>query len=269
MPNSRKPRTKKSEVKLKPEDSRLYHLPYELQRQIAKKSDKYDFFMRKLQSRAHFIFSGGSQDDNDIIDFDFNLILSKLKPNFFDDIINHEKIDDKRNFKDFQKKLDNFVDKYLLPTRIYITAFEENFEIFLEQEDDYTGNPIRELYKEDLKDYKFDPNIPNVDDEFANMMYQINDMGKKGTKIINGINKQLLILNKHFNSTLKKDKYNNFNKIIKQYNKLYGKSLPLIDEYNHSRIQRRHFSRKRRFTRSANINSKNLSKSSTQRRKSY
>ena len=250
-----KKKSKKTASKPKPEDSRLYHLPYEIQSKIAQKEGRFDYFMEKLTIRLDYIFS------DDIIDLDYNLILSKLKPKFFDDIINPKKIDDKRNFKDFNTKLEKFVYKYAVPLAEYIADFQQIFEIFLDKDDDYNGDPIRELYSKDLKDYKFDPKMHGADDEFENMIQRIKEIERRGKLIIPKINKQLLILNKHFNSTLKKDLLDLFNKIIKRYNKLYGKSLPLIDEYKHSSVRRgyRRSSTKRRFTRSATRDAKKVS----------
>ena len=288
MAPSRKKTSKKTHIKLNPEDSKLYHLPYEIQIEIAQKAGIFDYFMEKLTTRLNYII----RDDiirDDIIDLNYNLILLKLKPKFFDDIINPKKIDDKRNFKDFNtklEKLEKFVYKYVIPLVEYIGDFQEIFEIFLDKDDDYNGDPIRELYRKDLKDYEFDPKMHPADDEFGNMMQQINDMEKRGKIIISKINKQLFILNKHFNFTLKKDLLNLFNKIIKRYNKLYGKSLPLIDEYKHTSVRRgyRRSSKNRRFTRSATRDAKKVSlessfrkfmnqeyhsKRSTRRHKSY
>tara|TARA_B100001093_G_C26843067_1_gene1021523 strand:- start:1622 stop:2566 length:945 start_codon:yes stop_codon:yes gene_type:complete len=255
MPTSKRKTSKKTSPKPKPEDSKLYHLPYEIQIEIAQKAGIFDYFMEKLTIRLDYIIR------DDTIDLDYNLILLKLKPKFFDDIINPKKIDDKRNFKDFNTKLEKFVYKYVIPLVEYIGDFKEIFKIFLDKDDDYNGDPIRELYSEDLQDYEFDPKMHPADDEFGNMMQQINDMEKRGKIIIPKINKQLFILNKHFNSTLKKDLLNLFNKIIKRYNKLYGKSLPLIDEYKHTSIRRgyRRSSKNRRFTRSATRNAKKVS----------
>lgn len=255
MAPSRKKTSKKTEAKLQPEDSRLYHLPYEIQRKIAQKDGRFDYFMEKLTNRLDYIFS------DDLMDLDYNLILSKLKPKFFDDIINPKKIDDKKNFKDFNAKLENFIYKYAVHLVEYIADFQEIFEIFLDQDDDYNGDPIRDFYSKHLKDYKFDPKMPQVDDKFENMRQQIKEIDRRGKLIIPKINKQLLILNKHFNSTLKKDLLDLFNEIINRYNKLYGKSLPLIDEYKHSSIRRgyRRSSKKRRFTRSATRDAKKVS----------
>ncbi len=121
MPASRKSKTK---VKSKLPDSgisRLDKLPIEIKNQIYDNnySEMYPFFLQHIQYRLDIPCVR-----NNIV-YDYDKIIKKLKIKN-SDIKNFNNIKDKRNFKDFNKKIDYFIHTYVTPT---IIEYEEIMEI--------------------------------------------------------------------------------------------------------------------------------------------
>mgnify|MGYP001462929628 CR=1 FL=1 len=203
MPASRKSKTK---VKSKLPDSgisRLDKLPIEIKNQIYDNnySEMYPFFLQHIQYRLDIPCVR-----NNIV-YDYDKIIKKLKIKN-SDIKNFNNIKDKRNFKDFNKKIDYFIHTYVTPT---IIEYEEIMEII---------EPLS-VYNERNHDFEY-------------YLNKINLVESRLKTHINKFNKLLHILKSKFNCNFNLIQVIFINNAIYHLNKVTKKLLPTITSKKNS-----------------------------------
>ena len=146
-----------------------------------------------------------------IFEYDYSKILEKLKVKH-SDVKNYNKFNDKRNFKDLNKKIQKFINKLITPIVIEygeIMDLLEPISLFNERHHDFS--------------YRFS---------------KINYVEQIMRKSINNLNKLLYKLKNQYNSTLLKNETDFLNSAIKKLNKIIKKPLPLIYYENSLTSQR-------------------------------
>ena len=154
---------------------------------------------------------------SDIV-YDYNKIIKKLKIKN-SDIKNFENIESKRNFKDFDKKISIFFDKYITPV---INEYREIYDI------------IERLNTSNMRNHDFS--------------YHFNKINIVESELIvhtNKLNKLLHILKSKFNSGLKPHAIIFINNGINKINKVTKKPIPLIKNTKNTTRHTRSFTLKR------------------------
>ena len=195
------PTSRKSKTKSKPPDSgisRLDKLPIEIRTQIYNNnySEMYPFFLQHLQYRLDI-----HQVHYQYLHYDYFKIIKKLKIKN-SDIKNFNNIKDKRNFRDFNKKIDKFIHNYVTPL---IIEYGEIINII-----------------EPLSVYN------DRNHEFEYYLNKINLVESKLKTHINKFNKLLYILKSKFNCNFNLAQVIFINNAIYYLNKVTKKSIPTI-----------------------------------------
>ena len=215
MPASRKSKPKSEPVrKIDTGISRLDKLPPDIKNKIH--SENYDYiyplFLKHLTMKLNI------QGYHSDIVYDYNKIIKKLKIKN-SDIKNFENIESKRNFKDFDKKISIFFDKYISPV---INEYREIYDI------------IERLNTSNMRNHDFS--------------YHFNKINIVESELIvhtNKLNKLLHILKSKFNSGLKPHAIIFINNGINKINKVTKKPIPLIKNTKNTTRHTRSFTLKR------------------------
>lgn len=210
MPISRKSKSKsKTIIKLSDTGiSRLDKLPIEIRSQIYDNNylNIYPIFLEHLKDRLNI-----RRVHYDIIVYDYDKIIKKLKIKN-SDIKNFTNLKDKRNFKDFNKKIDILLDKYITPVIIEYGEIRDIIDTL-----SVSGNRYH---------------------DFEYYLNEINIVESKLIVHINKLNKLLYILKLKFNSSLRPNVISIINNAINNINKVTKKLLPLITNKKITRYTR-------------------------------
>jgi hypothetical protein len=195
------PTSRKSKTKSKLPDSgisRLDKLPIEIRTQIYDNnySKIFPFFLQHLQYRLDI-----PRVHYEYLNYDYYKIIKKLKIKN-SDIKNFNNIKDKRNFKDFNKKIDKFIHNYVTPL---IIEYGEIMEVI---------EPLS-VYHEKNHDFEY-------------YLNKINLVESRLKTHINQFNKLLYILKSKFNCNFNLAELIFINNAIHHLNKVTKKSLPTI-----------------------------------------
>jgi len=215
MPASRKSKPKYEPVRIIDTGiSRLDKLPSDIKNKIHSENNNntYPLFLKHLTNKLNI------QGYHSDIEYDYNKIIKKLQTKN-SDIKNFENIESKRNFKDFDKKISIFFDKYITPVI----------------------NEYREIY--DIIERLNTSNIRNHD--FSYHFNKINIVESKLIVHTNKLNKLLYILKSKFNSGLKPHAIIFINNGINKINKVTKKPIPLIKNTKNTTRHTRSFTLKR------------------------
>lgn len=218
MPASRKSKPKPKSESVRIIDtgiSRLDKLPPDIKNKIH--SENYDYNIYPLFLK-HLTMKLNIQGYHSDIVYDYNKIIKKLKIKN-SDIKNFENIESKRNFKDFDKKISIFFDKYITPV---INEYREIYDI------------IERLNTSNMRNHDFS--------------YHFNKINIVESELIvhtNKLNKLLHILKSKFNSGLKPHAIIFINNGINKINKVTKKPIPLIKNTKNTTRHTRSFTLKR------------------------
>lgn len=195
------PTSRKSKTKSKPPDSgisRLDKLPIEIRTQIYDNnySEMYPFFLEHLQQKLNIPIV-----HYNYLNYDYYKIIKKLKIKN-SDIKNFNNLKDKRNFKDFNKKIDHFINTYVTPL---IIEYGEIMDII---------EPLS-VYDERNHDFEY-------------YLNKINTVESRLITHIKKFNKLLYILKSKFNCNFNLAELIFINNAIYHLNKVTKKSLPTI-----------------------------------------
>ena len=207
------PTSRKSKTKSKPPDSgisRLDKLPIEIRNQIYHNnySEIFPFFLEHLKNRLNIPIVNYKY-----LNYDYYKIINKLKIKN-SDIKNFNNIKDKRNFKDFDKKIDHFIYTYVTPL---VIEYGEIMDI------------IEPLCVNDDRNHDFE--------------YYLNKINTVESRLITHIkkfNKLLYIFKSKFNCNFNLAQFIFINNAIYYLNKVTKKSIPkittkkTINKYTHS-----------------------------------
>lgn len=218
MPTTRKsnPKSKsKSEATMMIDTgkSRLDNLPPEIKDKIYRENYNYIYplFLQHLTMKLNI------QGYHSDIVYDYNKIIKKLKIKI-SDIKNFENIESKRNFKDFNKKISIFFDKYITPV---INEYREIYDI------------IKRLSTSNI-----------INHDFSYHFNKINIVESELVAHTNKLNKLLHILKLKFNSGLKPNAIIFINNGINKINKVTRKHIPLIKNTKNTTRHTRSFTLK-------------------------
>tara|TARA_B100001250_G_C19720066_1_gene753391 strand:- start:404 stop:1081 length:678 start_codon:yes stop_codon:yes gene_type:complete len=195
------PTSRKSKTKSKLPDSgisRLDKLPIEIKSLIYDNnySEMFPFFLQHLQNRLNI-----PQVHYQYINYDLHKIIKKLKIKN-SDIKNFNNLKDKRNFKDFNKKIDKFINNYVTPL---VIEYGEILDVI---------EPLC-VYDERNHDFEY-------------YLNKINIVESRLKTHINQFNKLLYILKSKFNCNFNLAELIFINNAIHHLNKVTKKSLPTI-----------------------------------------
>jgi len=212
MPTYRKSKSKsKTKTIIKLSDtgiSRLDKLPIEIRSQIYDNNylDIYPIFLEHLKNRLTI-----RRVHYDIIVYDYDKIIKKLRIKN-SDINNFTNLEDKRNFKDFNKKINKLLNNYLTPVIIEYGEIREIIDTL-----SVSGNNYH---------------------DFEYYLNEINIVESKLIVHINELNKLLYILKLKYNSSLSPMFISNMNNAINNINKVTKKLLPLVTNKKNTRYTR-------------------------------
>lgn len=210
MPTYRKSKSKtKTIIKLSDTGiSRLDKLPIEIRSQIYDNNylDIYPIFLEHLKNRLTI-----RRVHYDIIVYDYDKIIKKLRIKN-SDINNFTNLEDKRNFKDFNKKINKLLNNYLTPVIIEYGEIREIIDTL-----SVSGNNYH---------------------DFDYYLNEINIVESKLIVHINELNKLLYILKLKYNSSLSPMFISNMNNAINNINKVTKKLLPLVTNKKNTRYTR-------------------------------
>ena len=189
MPTRRTATTKTSKAKKKtsPIISRFDKLPDEIKYKI--------FYITQLKNKLEF--RGDSHYNK--MEYDYEKIIKKFDVEH--DIVNIDNINDKRNFKKFNTKIDLFRENFVDPI---INEYSKIYELFFPE----------------------DPEIRSRD--FSLYLNNINIQEHKLRNYVKKLNKLLYNIKLKYNSYFYNEEIKNINKKIKSINKILKKPIPLI-----------------------------------------
>lgn len=202
MPTSKKSKSK-SKTKSKLVDSgisRLDKLPTEIRSQIYNNNyfEIFPFFLKHLQTKLENL---KLRVNYRYLHYDHKKIIQKLKIKN-SDIKNFNNINDERNFKDFNKKIHDFINNYITPLVIEYGQIRDIIE------------PLS-VNEERNHDFEYLNNIINI------VEFRLKTHIKK-------FNKLLYILRSKYNSDFNLDELDFINNAINSLNKVTKKLLPTI-----------------------------------------
>ena len=213
MPSSRKSKSKNSTISTISNISnisRIDKLPYDIKCKIYNYnySEIFPLFYQHLQAELYI-----PRVDYKYIDYDYCKIIKKLK--IKNSVIkNLNNIKDKRNFKDFNKKIDKFINTYVTPTVIEYGSIMDIIEPLSVNNDRHH--------------------------DFEYYLNNINIVESKLRTHINRFNKLLYMLRSKFNTNFNLNELIFINQAIYHINKVTKKPLPkviteeTINKYIHS-----------------------------------
>ena len=189
MPTRRTAKTKTSKAKKEtsPIISRFDKLPDEIKYKI--------FYITQLKNKLEF--RGDSHYNK--MEYDYEKIIKKFDVEH--DIVNIDNINDKRNFKKFNTKIDLFRENFVDPI---INEYSKIYELFFPE----------------------DPKIRSRD--FSLYLNNINIQEHKLRNYVKKLNKLLYNIKLKYNSYFYNEEIKNINKKIKSINKILKKPIPLI-----------------------------------------
>lgn len=195
------PTSRKSKTKSKPRDSgvsRLDKLPIEIRNQIYDNnySQMLPLILQHLQNRLNI-----PEVHYQYLHYDYHKIIKKLKIKN-SDIKNFNNLKDKRNFKDFNKKIDHFINTYVTPL---VIEYGQIMDI------------IESLSVSDERNHDFE--------------YYLNKINTVESRLIGHVkkfNKLLYIFKSKFNSNFNLAELIFINNAIYYLNKVSKKSIPTI-----------------------------------------